>query len=421
MEHGPAWHSSTWQYSALRHRKTAAERRQQGARAQGRVIQSLLRNFKAISVHRGNSLSTLGLALVSALGVPQGASSRSVPTARASTPATSSSVVAPALLPSDAAWSSYTAGLAPPASSPHVALRVGIVSPQLPVQRAGFVAQAPGHRIAVHGTGASALAGDGASVAPLELLPAGGAPATSTPSAETPALVLVAPAAGRRASAALQPFRRASIGCNSASTAPGVAPASSPTPAATHPALHHQLHAHPDAAPVSGDVASSAPASVRDIVESADGLGTDLAAASATAAVAQSSSSCRGTLFPKDAAVQQGPSAYAPHGTLAAAGFLGVKATPSAKVSVAVRPTSAMTAGNAASSHATAEDGYVPPKSRREECVAMHRIQAAMKAGNGALVRYLLDQATEDADALPLPFVSTVKFWLDLVASLPES
>ena len=47
----------------------------------------------------------------------------------------------------------------------------------------------------------------------------------------------------------------------------------------------------------------------------------------------------------------------------------------------------------------------------------MHRIQAAMKVGDGALVQHLLVHATENMVTLPLPFASTEKCWLALVAN----
>ena len=53
--------------SPVRRRKTAAERRAQTRRAEGRTALSLVRAFKAILAHRGNYLGTVGLVLFSAL------------------------------------------------------------------------------------------------------------------------------------------------------------------------------------------------------------------------------------------------------------------------------------------------------------------------------------------------------------------
>lgn len=52
------------------HRRSAAERRQQAARAQARVVQTLLRGFKEVSAHRGCQPTILGRALQAALLTP---------------------------------------------------------------------------------------------------------------------------------------------------------------------------------------------------------------------------------------------------------------------------------------------------------------------------------------------------------------
>jgi hypothetical protein len=51
----------------MRRRKTARERREQRLRAEGRVLQRLVAAFRSIQQHRGQTLSTLGISLMSAL------------------------------------------------------------------------------------------------------------------------------------------------------------------------------------------------------------------------------------------------------------------------------------------------------------------------------------------------------------------
>ena len=54
--------------------RSAAERRAQYARAQGRVARALLETFKKIDLHRGQQLTVLGRAPSMALaGTPRGA------------------------------------------------------------------------------------------------------------------------------------------------------------------------------------------------------------------------------------------------------------------------------------------------------------------------------------------------------------
>jgi hypothetical protein len=55
--------------SRVRHRKSAAERRGQSYRAEGRSVQGLLRAFAEIARHPGNKRSTLAAALVETLGI----------------------------------------------------------------------------------------------------------------------------------------------------------------------------------------------------------------------------------------------------------------------------------------------------------------------------------------------------------------
>jgi len=60
----------------VRRKKTAAQRRQQRERAQGRLLQSLLRNLSALD-HRGSKLSACGAALKSALSSEKAAANAS--------------------------------------------------------------------------------------------------------------------------------------------------------------------------------------------------------------------------------------------------------------------------------------------------------------------------------------------------------
>ena len=82
-----------------RPRRSAAERRLQALRAQGRMVQKLLASFEALSSHRGCRTSRLGSALSAALRKPADLAQRTpsvspCPSAASSQPA--AALVAPA-------------------------------------------------------------------------------------------------------------------------------------------------------------------------------------------------------------------------------------------------------------------------------------------------------------------------------------
>ena len=59
----------------IRRRKTAAERREQRQRSDGRFVVRLLRSLDGVAAHRGNSLGRVGLAMQQALGSVVGSGS----------------------------------------------------------------------------------------------------------------------------------------------------------------------------------------------------------------------------------------------------------------------------------------------------------------------------------------------------------
>ena len=83
------------QHWPARPRRSAAERRAQALRAQGRMVQKLLASFEALSSHRGCLPSRLGSALAAALRAPPPVEAQLVtppcPSAASSQPAVASS------------------------------------------------------------------------------------------------------------------------------------------------------------------------------------------------------------------------------------------------------------------------------------------------------------------------------------------
>ena len=105
--------SSTSMVWPLHPHRTAAERRAQALRAQGRLVQKLLASFEALTSHRGCRASRWASALSAALRVPASEappSSPPCPSAASTQPAASATRAAPDVAPGLDATVLVTAG-----------------------------------------------------------------------------------------------------------------------------------------------------------------------------------------------------------------------------------------------------------------------------------------------------------------------